>query len=816
MLTLRTLGGLALDGDGTAPNGARLQRSRLSLLAVVAAAGRAGIARDRLLALFWPEADTERARGSLKQGIYVLRRDLGDDLFLENDNICLNPARIASDVAEFDAAFGAGDWCRAAACYHGPFLLGVHLGNGEFTRWRDDEAERLAARYRRSLELLATDAEKAGEILKAIDWRRTLAAADPLSAPVTVKLMRALVRSGDRTAALRQAAVHSQLVRCDLETEPDPTVTRLADEIRLEAAALASAIESTHEPPLPPHLAAKGATSEAPPLPPEETAKDNSAGGGNVPPARSQLRRLILGAGLAIGAAAALLAAPLRSDPDLVRIDVARGESPDLEAALAQTLRDQIQNRELSLRFGRRTGHAAQYRVAAAVRVSADSLYLTAQVTDRSGTRLRSIDPIVVASKSARIGRQQLGELAAIAIAAGRSRLLVTWAPVAAIPQTWESYQALEAALRGWQPPESGDEMGRFDRAAALDPTAGSPLVLKALSLTKSRLDAGSDSVLNSLVASRRRLGPWDRAMIDVIRAWNVGDLTEGHLASHRLLDLVPDSEWALVTAYAAIHVGRGRETLELLARVPADLAWPRFWVDVIRHQALMLTGDFTTALTEARVRLNREPENGFWQQSAVKALAALGRVEEVEAICARSLVERLAKQPCGQAVLELRGRGHPGVATRVARRFLDALKAADTTAAEYNLERAWLAYVAGDWNQLDQALAALPAALVDQDQSLLQFRVMAAAARGDRTTARTLLTRVDLSALLERAEIAALLDEKVEAVGLLTRAFRTGYSRSFSLNQFPAFDRLRGYPPYDSLVRPVDNPEHRAQFAIR
>ncbi len=792
MLNLRTLGGLALDGDGVPSVGSGQQRSRLALLAVLAAAGDSGISRDQLLALFWPDADTERARGALKQAIYVLRRDLGQDLVVGDDYLRLNSARITSDIGEFDAACRTGDYGKAVAWYQGPFLPGVHLGNGEFTRWRDEQDRGISIRYWRALERLAKDADEAGEFSKALDWRRTLAASDPLNATVTLSLMRALVRSGDRTTALRQAAVHTTLVRSELEVEPDAAVTRLAEEIRLEAA---------REVPVKLPVAAPSeeilVTAAKPRLP------------------RAWTKHLIGGAGLTLATVVALLVAPLRSDPDLVRIEVAPG-SVGTESALVQNLADQIQNRQPTLHVRHRWGRAPQYRVVASVRADGDSLYFTARVTDRSGTRLRSIDPVMVAANSARTGMRRLGDQAAIAIAAARSRLLVTWAPVAGIPETWDGFRALETALQNWRPPEPAESTGRFDLAASLDPSSGTPLVLRALSMTKSNLLPASDSVLSALAASSRRLGPWDRAMIGVIRAWNRGDLAEGHLASHRLLDLVPDSEWALVAAYAAIHVGRGRETLGLLPRVPADLEWPRFWVGVIRHQAQMLTGEFAVALAEAEERLGREPESRFWEQAAVKALAALGRAEDVEAICARSLVERLVDQPCRQAISELRGRGHPDAAARVARRFLAAFRAADTSAAILASVRASLAYDAGDWTDLAEPLKNLPSAEVDRDPELRLLRAMAAAARGDRATVQALLIRLDAPDGWARIEAAALLGDKDEAVDLLARKFRSGFSRSFSLNPFAGLDRLHGYPPYESLVRPVDDPEHRARFAIR
>ncbi|MDQ6635478.1 MAG: winged helix-turn-helix domain-containing protein, partial [Gemmatimonadota bacterium] len=99
MLRLLTFGGLTLV-DGDAPvAGAAAQRSRLALLAVLAAAGASGVTRDKLLACLWPESDTERARHALKQAVYALRRDLGGEQAIAGTaTLTLEPAFVTSDV----------------------------------------------------------------------------------------------------------------------------------------------------------------------------------------------------------------------------------------------------------------------------------------------------------------------------------------------------------------------------------------------------------------------------------------------------------------------------------------------------------------------------------------------------------------------------------------------------------------------------------------------------------------------------------------------------------------------------------------------
>jgi eukaryotic-like serine/threonine-protein kinase len=81
LLRLRTLSGLSIERlDGPAPSqSVTSARRRLALLAVLAASGATGVPRDKLLALFWPDSDADRARHALDQALYALKKHLDAD-----------------------------------------------------------------------------------------------------------------------------------------------------------------------------------------------------------------------------------------------------------------------------------------------------------------------------------------------------------------------------------------------------------------------------------------------------------------------------------------------------------------------------------------------------------------------------------------------------------------------------------------------------------------------------------------------------------------------------------------------------------------
>ena len=221
---LETLGGLAVVGVGGVVS---TQRRRLALLALIAAAGRRGISRDRVLAYLWPESSTANARHGLEQLLYALRRQLGAELLLGVDPLRLNQEVLTSDVTEFDEAFDRGDVAAAISLYRGPFLDGFYLGDdGEFERWAETERARLTQRYASGLERLARQACEVGDRVAAIAHWRKLFALDPASSRAMLGLMSALADAGEATEAIRHGRAYEALARAE-GAEPTAAISAL-------------------------------------------------------------------------------------------------------------------------------------------------------------------------------------------------------------------------------------------------------------------------------------------------------------------------------------------------------------------------------------------------------------------------------------------------------------------------------------------------------------------------------------------------------------------------------------------------------------
>lgn len=246
-VTLRLLGGAALQReDGSPFTGRVVQRHRLALLALLATAPAATVGRERLLALLWPESDTDRARNLLNVAVYDLRKALGERTIVSaGDELRLDVDGIRVDALALGAALAAGDPAAAVECYGGPFMDGFHLaGSTEFAQWLDAERARYGAAYARALEELATTATAQGALGDAERWWRERSGLDPADSRVAARLVETIAASGNVAGALQQAALHERLLRAEFEIAPPKEFAAVVTRVRAAGSAAEPPAES--------------------------------------------------------------------------------------------------------------------------------------------------------------------------------------------------------------------------------------------------------------------------------------------------------------------------------------------------------------------------------------------------------------------------------------------------------------------------------------------------------------------------------------------------------------------------------------------
>jgi len=229
--------------------GRAAQRHRIALLALLSTTCRAHRRRDQLVALLWPDAEAERGRKLLSDSIYRVNQACGTNAIVgHGEDVRLDRDRVASDVADFEAAVDVRDWHRAAALYTGPFLEAFYLpGSVEFDQWMELERARHARGAAKALEALAREARDAERLSESVEWWQRLAALAPDDSRVVVELMRALELSGNRAGALRHARAHSSLLHETLGVEPDANVQALVKQMIGRASSFVTAAATALE-----------------------------------------------------------------------------------------------------------------------------------------------------------------------------------------------------------------------------------------------------------------------------------------------------------------------------------------------------------------------------------------------------------------------------------------------------------------------------------------------------------------------------------------------------------------------------------------
>jgi TolB-like protein len=234
MITVQLLGGATLRSGDTPISGPPAQRHRIALLSLVVAAWPQPVARDRAMALLWPERDTTSARRLLNLAVHVLRSALGEGVIASTgDALLFSPSRLRCDLHELRMAMTSDDVAAIVQSYTGPLLDGFHLdGSVEFEYWLEERRRELDHAYIGALRALAQHQERSGDVHGRVGTCRRLVAADPLSSVYALALMHALDGAGDWIGAIQHAAEHAQRRRADLDLEADPEVEALAHRLR--------------------------------------------------------------------------------------------------------------------------------------------------------------------------------------------------------------------------------------------------------------------------------------------------------------------------------------------------------------------------------------------------------------------------------------------------------------------------------------------------------------------------------------------------------------------------------------------------------
>jgi DNA-binding SARP family transcriptional activator len=243
MLRIATFGRLELARDGFAPVGLT-QGKPAALLAYLLLKGRA-VSREAVAELLWPGPKPDAARLSLRQALFVLRRQLGAVqaqrlIVATTTHLALDPtvphqsdwallhAHAAAPTVDLnDSALQEMDAIAAQAC--GTFLDGLEFkASAEFDHWLHEQRSVAQRALRRLLVRLVDERERRGELDAALHAAGRALELDPTDEAAHLRLMQLQLRSDRADDALRQFELASAVLERELGIAPGEALRDLA------------------------------------------------------------------------------------------------------------------------------------------------------------------------------------------------------------------------------------------------------------------------------------------------------------------------------------------------------------------------------------------------------------------------------------------------------------------------------------------------------------------------------------------------------------------------------------------------------------
>ena len=851
MIELRLLGGLNLRrDDGRELESVLTQPKRIALLAYLAVASPHRFhRRDILLGLFWPELDQDHARAALRQALLGLRQALGPVTLTGrgDEEVGLDQAGVWCDARAFDERLSAGDTERALELYRGDFLEGFFLsGADEFERWVEEQRTRLRQAAARAAGAVIERCEAAGDIATAAEWARRAAGLMPLDEGVVQRLIALLDRLGDRVGAVGVYERFAARIANEFEVKPAPETMALISTVRTRDAARV----------LPERLPTVAGGAEIPAARGVPTAPKSPSG-------RRAARRVVWSsAAIAVAVALAAGALYVRSNPvpelradrvvvatfanqtgdtaldrlgELAADWISRGLSetglvevadpgakPPKGAGVAPNAAEAV--RGLAVATG------SEVAVWGTFFRSGDSLEFAANITDERRRELvRSLGPVLGAPNDPRPAIAALRQRIIASLAVVLDPRLKDWQGRTSQPPSYAAYRVFAAGVDAMNRLNTSEAVRLLYRAAALDSTYTLPLVWAAFAHWWRFECEKTEGLSKKLATVPERLARVDRLMLDRWVAQCHGDLPAVYQRSRLLVEALPGSE--LMAGYLgrdALLIDRPREAISILRRLHPDRGalrdWPYYfyWLTAAYHSL----GEHERELEAARLQRRLNPSNLGSLRHEALALAALGRVREVNEL----LDELPAQRPhpwrtpaavIRETALELRAHGYRAASDSVLDRalaWLDGRPVKERGSEGARRLRLQTLYAAGRW----EPAQVLAEELVREQPDSLTYqgvRGALAAQRGDRAEAAqadsvlAARSRPFLQGFPAywRACIAAQLGDRPGAVRLIAQAHQEGLwlTGEFweqpiaTLHADPCFEPLHDYPPFEQLLRP-------------
>lgn len=634
-IRLRTLGQLTVLVDGCERPEMRTRPVRLAVLIYLAMEREAS--RDRIMALLWPESDEEHARQALRQTLYALRQDLGEDWIESGHGTLRSTGALSADAADVLEAMTANEPRRVAELYGGGFLEGFHLAESQpFQLWCDQWRARLERLNRLARRALIDECVSRGDLAAALAEARRWLDLDVLEDEAQHRVLELLFRLGRGEDALREYEAYTALL------------SREALEPLEETRALVARIQSS--------------TSSLPALavPTEGTVAPGPEP--RLPVGRwTGLRlRVLLPLTALVGAGLVAVFARNRVSPrgalEPTRIIVLplvneTGDSTfqDIGLLAADWITHQVAHMGplkavpsldvLQMLDAGMSGEAAAREREAGTLVSGrffltkDSLEMHVQITDlQRGELWDALDPIRVASDQPDSGLRELTDRVAGSLAVHFIPGIPIASPSVQGPPSYPAFRELLDASEFVRRGNWAGALPHLERAASLDTTFYRAQLFVASALRNLGEYRRVDSVLDALEPKRGQFSEYERLLFQAGRAMQRGDLGAELATVREGARLDPGGTLHYMSADVALANGRPREALDLYANLDPNCPWVPDWISpwTALTGAYHLLGLHRRELGEARRARRLHPSAPEALFLELRALAAMGHLNDL------------------------------------------------------------------------------------------------------------------------------------------------------------------------------------------
>jgi len=387
-------------------------------------------------------------------------------------------------------------------------------------------------------------------------------------------------------------------------------------------------------------------------------------------------------------------------------------------------------------------------------------------------------------------------------------------------PPNFEAYREYIEGARAFGRYDFQRAIEHFLRAADRDPKLRVAEMFAAVAYTNLGENAKADELTQKVEKSRADLSSMERLVLDWLQAYLQGDYETDLRVAREIVSFSRTQLWMYVNGLYAVWSNYPREAVSVLSRydpyAPTYTDWtPSFWgVLTTAHHML---GNHKQELKEARRGRKQFPERLWMLVNEVDALAALGRIKDLQNLFeeSKTLPPQSGYSP-GSIILdagrELRAHGYKEDSIRVlnqALQWFESRPAQEKASVGNRYSQATTLYILGRWAEARTLFEGLHGD-VPANIGYLGYLGSIAVRLGDKDVALKVTQQLEEDKrpylfggpTFWRARIAALLGDKEGAVNLLRQATKQGYAYP-SLHLCEDFESLADYPPYVQLMKP-------------